>query len=191
MMYLSTANHNFIGKNNIIKEKIEMNIQIMQIVVDTTVDGPGWRTSIYCAGCRHACPGCHNAETWPFDAGTTMSVDEVTEQLRATDGNITFSGGDPMYQAEAFTELARRIRDELHRTIWCYTGFTFEQVLADPVMSRMLPYLEVLVDGPFVAAQRSLDLLFRGSSNQRLIDVQRSLRENKVVEYEYNPYPTF
>ncbi len=191
MMYLSTANHNFIGKNNIIKEKIEMNIQIMQIVVDTTVDGPGWRTSIYCAGCRHACPGCHNAETWPFDAGTTMSVDEVMEQLRATDGNITFSGGDPMYQAEAFTELARRIREELHRTIWCYTGFTFEQVLADPVMSRMLPYLEVLVDGPFVAAQRSLDLLFRGSSNQRLIDVQRSLRENKVVEYEYNPYPTF
>ena len=191
MMYLSTANNNFIGKNNIIKEKIEMNIQIMQIVVDTTVDGPGWRTSIYCAGCRHACPGCHNAETWPFDAGTTMSVDEVMEQLRATDGNITFSGGDPMYQAEAFTELARRIRDELHRTIWCYTGFTFEQVLADPVMSRMLPYLEVLVDGPFVAAQRSLDLLFRGSSNQRLIDVQRSLRENKVVEYEYNPYPTF
>ncbi len=190
-MYLSTANHNFIGKNNIIKEKIEMNIQIMQIVVDTTVDGPGWRTSIYCAGCRHACPGCHNAETWPFDAGTTMSVDEVMEQLRATDGNITFSGGDPMYQAEAFTELARRIRDELHRTIWCYTGFTFEQVLADPVMSRMLPYLEVLVDGPFVAAQRSLDLLFRGSSNQRLIDVQRSLRENTVVEYEYNPYPTF
>ena len=191
MMYLSTANHNFIGKNNIIKEKIEMNIQIMQIVVDTTVDGPGWRTSIYCAGCRHACPGCHNAETWPFDAGTTMSVDEIMEQLRATDGNITFSGGDPMYQAEAFTELARRIRDELHRTIWCYTGFTFEQVLADPVMSRMLPYLEVLVDGPFVAAQRSLDLLFRGSSNQRLIDVQRSLRENKAVEYEYNPYPTF
>lgn len=191
MMYLSTANHNFIGKNNIIKEKIEMNIQIMQIVVDTTVDGPGWRTSIYCAGCRHACPGCHNAETWPFDAGTTMSVDEVMEQLRATDGNITFSGGDPMYQAEAFAELARRIREELHRTIWCYTGFTFEQVLADPVMSRMLPYLEVLVDGPFVAAQRSLDLLFRGSSNQRLIDVQRSLRENKVVEYEYNPYPTF
>lgn len=191
MMYLSTANHNFIGKNNIIKEKIEMNIQIMQIVVDTTVDGPGWRTSIYCAGCRHACPGCHNAETWPFDAGTTMSVDEIMEQLRATDGNITFSGGDPMYQAEAFTELARRIRDELHRTIWCYTGFTFEQVLADQVMSRMLPYLEVLVDGPFVAAQRSLDLLFRGSSNQRLIDVQRSLRENKVVEYEYNPYPTF
>lgn len=168
-----------------------MNIQIMQIVVDTTVDGPGWRTSIYCAGCRHACPGCHNAETWPFDAGTTMSVDEVMEQLRATDGNITFSGGDPMYQAEAFTELARRIREELHRTIWCYTGFTFEQVLADPVMSRMLPYLEVLVDGPFVAAQRSLDLLFRGSSNQRLIDVQRSLRENKVVEYEYNPYPSF
>lgn len=96
-----------------------------------------------------------------------------------------------MYQAEAFTELARRIREELHRTVWCYTGFTYEQVLADPVMCRMLPYLEVLVDGPFIMAKRSLELMFRGSSNQRLIDVQRSLKENKVVEFVYDPYPTF
>ena len=166
-------------------------IQLMRIVVDTTVDGPGWRTSVYCAGCRHACPGCHNPETWSFAAGQATSIDDIIAELSATEGNITFSGGDPMYQAPAFTQLASRIRTELHRTIWCYTGFHFEDVLKDPVMSQMLPYLEVLVDGPFIEAEKSLDLLFRGSKNQRLIDVQKSLKEGKVVEYDYHPYPTF
>ncbi len=168
-----------------------MNIQLMNVVVDTTVDGPGWRSSVYCAGCRHACKGCHNPETWSFKAGTSVPVDEIVERLRATEGNITFSGGDPMYQAEAFTELARRIVDELHRTVWCYTGFHYEEVLADPVMSKMLPYLEVLVDGPFVEEQKSLDLMFRGSRNQRLVDVQRSLEAGRVVEFEWNPFPKF
>lgn len=163
----------------------------MRIVPETTVDGPGWRASIYCAGCRHACPGCHNPETWDFRAGTTMSIDEILEQLRATEGNITFSGGDPMYQAEGFTELARRIVDELHRTVWCYTGFSYEEVAADPVMSQMLPWLEVLVDGPFIQAERSLDLLFRGSRNQRLIDVPKSLAAGHAVEFIYDPYPHF
>ena len=166
-------------------------IQLMNIVVDTTVDGPGWRTSIYCSGCRHACPGCHNPETWDFNAGHSVSIDDIMKELQNTEGNITFSGGDPMYQAEAFTVLARRITEELHRTIWCFTGFRFEQVVNDPVMSLMLPYLEVIVDGPFIEAQKSLDLLFRGSSNQRLIDVQKSLRENRVVVYDYDPYPSF
>ena len=169
----------------------EHKIQLMRIVVDTTVDGPGWRSSVYCAGCRHACPGCHNPETWSFKAGQEVTVDEIVAQLAETEGNITFSGGDPMYQAEAFTELARRIREELHRTIWCYTGFRYEEVVADPAMSAMLPYLEVLVDGPFVEAEKSLDLLFRGSRNQRLIDVQKSLQAGKVVEFEYSPYPVF
>lgn len=169
----------------------EHKIQLMRIVVDTTVDGPGWRSSVYCAGCRHACPGCHNPETWSFKAGQEVSIDEIISQLAETEGNITFSGGDPMYQAEAFTELARRIREELHRTIWCYTGFLYEEVVADPVMSKLLPYLEVLVDGPFVEAEKSLDLLFRGSRNQRLVDVQKSLQAGKVLEFEYSPYPVF
>lgn len=163
----------------------------MRIVVDTTVDGPGWRTSVYCAGCKHACPGCHNRETWDFNAGRSVSVDAIIEELRHTEGNITFSGGDPLYQAEAFTVLAQRITTELHRTVWCYTGFLYEQIIADPVMSQILPYLEVLVDGPFIEKQKSLDLLFRGSSNQRLIDVQKSLQQNQVVEYAYNPFPEF
>ena len=168
-----------------------MNIQLMRIVVDTTVDGPGWRSSVYCAGCRHACPGCHNPETWPFSAGESVSVDEIFDRLSHTEGNITFSGGDPMYQAEAFTALAQRIVNELHRTIWCYTGFTYEEVVADPVMSQMLPYLEVLVDGPYVSAERSLDLMFRGSKNQRLVDVQASLRAGHAIEFEWDPFPKF
>lgn len=172
-------------------EHEKQQIRLMRVVVDTTVDGPGWRSSVYCAGCRHACPGCHNPETWSFEAGESVSVDEVLAQLAQTEGNITFSGGDPMYQAPAFTELARRIREELHRTIWCYTGFLFEQVLADPVMSQMLPYLEVLVDGPFIEARKNMNLMFRGSENQRLVDVQRSMAEGRVVEYEYDPYPQF
>lgn len=172
-------------------EHEQQQIRLMRVVVDTTVDGPGWRSSVYCAGCRHACPGCHNPETWSFEAGESVSVGEVLAQLAQTEGNITFSGGDPMYQAPAFTELARRIRVELHRTIWCYTGFLFEQVLADPVMSQMLPYLEVLVDGPFIEARKNMNLMFRGSENQRLVDVQRSMAEGRVVEYEYDPYPQF
>lgn len=163
----------------------------MRIVEDTTVDGPGWRSSVYCAGCRHACPGCHNQETWSFSAGESTSVEAIFDRLAQTEGNITFSGGDPMYQAEAFTELARRITTELHRTVWCYTGFLYEEVLADPVMSKMLPYLEVLVDGPFIEAERNLDLMFRGSNNQRLIDVQASLKAGRVVEFEWNPFPKF
>lgn len=168
-----------------------MEIQLMRIVTDTTVDGPGWRTSIYCAGCRHACAGCHNRETWPFDAGRPVSIDHIMAELAETEGNITFTGGDPMYQARAFTELARRIREELHRTIWCYTGFLYEQVAADAEMSRLLPYLEVLVDGPFVAAEKSLDLYFKGSGNQRLIDVQRTLAEGCIVLFGYDPLPSF
>ncbi|MBQ0057076.1 MAG: anaerobic ribonucleoside-triphosphate reductase activating protein [Bacteroidales bacterium] len=169
-----------------------MKIQLMQIVDDTTVDGPGWRTSVYCAGCRHACPGCHNPETWPFSAGEAVDVDAILARIADNAGNnVTFSGGDPMYQPEAFTELARRICEELHRTVWCYTGFRFEDVLADEKMSRMLPYLEVLVDGPFVESEKSLDLMFRGSRNQRLVDVQQSLKAGRVVEFEWNPYPEF
>jgi len=168
-----------------------MDIQLIRIVEDTTVDGPGWRSSVYCAGCRHACPGCHNPETWSFKAGEATPVEEILSRLSEVEGNITFSGGDPMYQAAAFTELAKGIVEQLHKTVWCYTGFTFEEVLADPEKSQMLPYLEVLVDGPFIEAQKSLDLMFRGSRNQRLVDVQASLRAGKVVEFPWNPAPVF
>ena len=137
------------------------------------MDGPGLRTSIYCAGCAHHCPGCHNPQSWDFAGGREVTIDELLEVIKADEfANVTFSGGDPLYQVEAFTELARRIKDETDKTIWCYTGFTYEEVLADPRMSQILPYLDVLVDGPFVEALRDTNLPFRGSSNQRIINLK-------------------
>lgn len=99
-----------------------------------------------------------------------MTVDELLELIKADDfSDVTFSGGDPFYQVDAFTELARRIKEETHKTIWCWTGFTLEEIQADAHLSQLLPYLDVLVDGPFILEQRDTELLFRGSPNQRII----------------------
>lgn len=159
-------------------------ISVIRIVPDTVVDGPGMRTTVYCAGCRHHCEGCHNASTWNFDAGTPMTPREIWEEIlrESPDSNITFSGGDPLFQVEGFTALAKLIKAESTKTIWCYTGFTFEQVFADAARSAILPWIDVLVDGRFVLAKRNTDLLFRGSENQRLIDVPATLRAGGVVQ---------
>lgn len=145
------------------------------------VDGPGFRTSIYCAGCRHRCPGCHNPQSWDFNQGREMSVSELMRIIEADPfANVTFSGGDPMYQAAGFAELARAIHRRTNKDIWCYTGFTFETLIT-PDQRELLSELDILVDGPFVEALRDPDLLFRGSSNQRIIDIQASLYTGQVV----------
>ena len=101
----------------------------MDIVQQTMADGPGLRTSIYCAGCQHHCPGCHNPQSWNIDNGRWMDVDDLFELIVSDEiSNVTFSGGDPFYQAEAFTELARRIKAETKKNIWCWTGFTIEEI---------------------------------------------------------------
>lgn len=133
-------------------------------------DGPGLRISIYCAGCLHHCPGCHNPQSWDMMGGQERDVEELLTLIKADEfSNVSFSGGDPFYQVEAFTELARRIKEETSKTIWCWTGFTIEEIQADPHLAQMLPYLDVLVDGPFILEQRDTELLFRGSANQRII----------------------
>lgn len=147
-----------------------MKIRILNILEQTMADGPGFRTAIYCAGCRHCCPGCHNPQSWDFAAGHDITVDELMDIIKADEmSDVSFSGGDPFYQAEAFTELARRIKTETDKTIWCWTGFTLEEIQADPALAQMLPWLDVLVDGPFLLEQRDTSLLFRGSPNQRII----------------------
>ena len=147
-----------------------MKIRILDILEETMADGPGLRTSIYCAGCAHHCPGCHNPQSWDFHGGREVSVDELLEIVKADEfADVTFSGGDPLYQVEAFTELARRIKEETGKTIWCYTGFTYEEVLADERLSQILPFLRTLVEVPFVLELRDTELPFRGSSNQRII----------------------
>lgn len=159
-------------------------IQVLDIIEDTMVDGPGFRTSIYCAGCHHECPGCHNPQSWNPGGGHPMTTDEVMKIIVADPyANVTFSGGDPLYQAEGFTELARAIRSQTQKTIWCYTGFTFEAIVKIPRYRQLLDEIDVLVDGPFVKSLRDEDLLFRGSSNQRLIDVPASLVKGEVVEF--------
>lgn len=159
-------------------------IQVLDIIEDTMVDGPGFRTSIYCAGCHHECPGCHNPQSWNPGGGHPMTTDEVMKIIVADPyADVTFSGGDPLYQAEGFTELARAIRSQTQKTIWCYTGFTFEAIVKIPRYRQLLDEIDVLVDGPFVKSLRDEDLLFRGSSNQRLVDVPASLAKGEVVEF--------
>lgn len=145
------------------------------------VDGPGFRTSIYCAGCGHQCPGCHNPQSWDFEGGHWMTTQQLMEVITADPfANVTFSGGDPMYQATGFAELAHAIHEQTNKDIWCFTGFTFESLI-QPAQRSLLEQIDVLVDGPFVERLKNPDLLFRGSSNQRLIDVPASLYEGKVV----------
>ena len=103
--------------------------------------------------------------------------------------NVTFSGGDPMFQPEGFLELAKAIKESSEKTIWCYTGFLYENLLKNKAQRALLDYVDVLVDGPFVEKLRDEDLIFRGSANQRLIDVPRSLKSQKVVLLDYSPFP--
>ena len=152
------------------------------------VDGPGFRTAIYCAGCVNRCPGCHNPESWDINNGKAMSTDEILQKVLADPfADVTFTGGDPMFQPEGFSELAQAIKANSKKTIWCYTGYTFEEIIKDERKKELLGYIDVLVDGRFIQELRDESLYFRGSSNQRLIDVKASLEQGKAVIYEYEP----
>ena len=157
-------------------------LSILRIVEDTIVDGPGLRTSIYAAGCPRRCPGCHNPESWLIENGAPRTLDYLMQRLRdAALSNVTFSGGDPLLQVEGFAALARRVRQETTKTIWCYTGYLYEEVLASPRLSSILPFIDVLVDGPYIEALRAAALPFTGSSNQRRIDVAASIKSGRVI----------
>ena len=169
-------------------------ISVLSIVHDTMVDGPGFRTSIYCAGCPNHCPECHNPQSWDINNGTMTSTEDIVKEIMSDPfANVTFSGGDPMFQAEGFAELAREIRRQSDKTIWCFTGYKYEYLLKNPQQVELLKLIDVLVDGPFIKALRDKDLFFRGSSNQRIINVRKSLETGKVVELHLsadNPNPT-
>lgn len=158
-------------------------MRILDIVPGTSVDGPGLRTAIYFAGCQHACPGCHNPQSWDFSAGRDMSVDEIMEEIIENDFDVTFTGGDPMYSVEAIIPLAKEIKN-IGKDIWCYTGFLYGDIISDSRKRELLKYIDVLVDGPFIESLRDIHLLFRGSSNQRLIDIQKCTPDS-IVEWEW------
>ncbi|GGM32144.1 anaerobic ribonucleoside-triphosphate reductase-activating protein [Paraliobacillus quinghaiensis] len=150
-------------------------MKVMNIIHDSVVDGDGLRTVIFFAGCPHFCEGCHNPASWNIRNGTEMTVDQVVEEVATNPlTDVTLSGGEPFFQAEEVAQVARRLK-ELGKHIWAYSGYTLEQLQhsEDKAKRKLLSYCDVLVDGPFVLAKRDLTLKFRGSSNQRVIDLNR------------------
>lgn len=220
-------------------------IRLFGAVSDSIVDGPGIRFSVFVQGCSHHCPGCHNPQSWPFDAGEDVRIDQLVERILQNKLalGVTLSGGDPFDQPAACAELARRVK-AAGRNIWVYTGYLYEDLLemvadlpsegdgavvgdaaqADAssetdaaavdaasetdgeevvascakdrkqarlkAIRNLLDLADVLVDGPFIQDKRSLGLRYRGSSNQRLIDMEKTHRAGHVVLWQtYDEYP--
>lgn len=164
-------------------------MRIAGTVQDSIVDGPGFRFVLFTQGCPHHCEGCQNPQTHDPAGGTEISTEEIVHQLLSnplTDG-ITFSGGEPFEQAADCAVIARQAREQ-GINVWTYTGYTFEQLYekmkSDVGAEELLKLTDVLVDGRFVLAQKSYDVAWRGSRNQRLIDVPKSLTAGSAVEWE-------
>lgn len=156
---------------------------------DSIVDGEGLRTVVWTQGCSHKCVGCHNPSTHDYNGGFEQDVDQLKlqlKQLNYQDG-VTLSGGDPFFQIDASLEIAKYCRS-LNLNVWCYTGFTFEQLIEmskhNSKITEFLNYIDVLIDGKFDLSKRSLEFQFRGSTNQRIINVPKSLKLNRVIKIE-------
>ena len=159
-------------------------LNLSGIVGDSIVDGPGIRTTFFCQGCPHHCEGCHNPETWEFGCGTDMDTETMVAIVKSNPlcRGVTFSGGEPFAQAEGYLELAQALKTEGYE-VASYSGYTFEQLLhGTPAQQELLKVIDVLIDGPYIQSERSLELVFRGSRNQRILDVPKSLAAGKAVE---------
>lgn len=156
-----------------------MILRVAGIVEDSIVDGPGLRLTVFAQGCGRRCPGCHNPDTWDYAGGTEIETAKILEIMAANpllDG-LSLSGGEPFDQAIAFAELARGARERGYH-VMAWSGYTFEELALDSARRELLRAVDILVDGPFMLAQRSLNLPWRGSANQRVLDAARSLAEN-------------
>lgn len=166
-----------------------MKLQISGVINDSIVDGPGLRYVVFTQGCPHHCEGCHNPETWPFEGGRTADLDELFEEIRVNPilKGVTFSGGEPFCQPAPLAELARRVHG-LGKNVVTYTGFVYEDLLKkhDPDVDALLAETDLLIDGPFILAQRDLELVFRGSANQRVIDLNQTRKQGAVALWQ--PY---
>ena len=166
-------------------------MRIASYVHDSIVDGPGLRLTVFVQGCPHRCPGCHNPQTHDFAGGKALSVAELVRQMDEhplLDG-LTLSGGEPFAQAEDCAALARAAR-ERGLNVWCYSGWTLEELLRDqrPGVRELLELTDVLVDGPFLLEERSLTLKWRGSANQRVLDLPKSLAAGEAVLWDAPAY---
>ncbi|HHV97209.1 MAG TPA: anaerobic ribonucleoside-triphosphate reductase activating protein [Clostridiaceae bacterium] len=160
-------------------------LRIAGIVKESIVDGPGIRLVVFAQGCKRRCPGCHNPQTHPFDGGKIININEILEMIDRNpliDG-ITLSGGEPFEQAEAFAVLAEKVKEK-GLNVMTYTGYTFEEIMKNlntkAGWERLLKASDILVDGRFIQEERDLTLKFRGSKNQRIIDVKKSIENNRV-----------
>lgn len=156
-----------------------MNIRLAGIVKESFVDGPGIRYTIFTQGCNHNCPGCHNPQTHAFDKGVLVDVNDVLEDiLKVSDNNplvhgVTFSGGEPLLQLTQVKYLCERIKTLTDYNIWLYTGYTIEQAKDLEGFKELLLFVDVIVDGPYIESLRDLELKFRGSSNQRILKIDK------------------
>lgn len=161
-------------------------LRIAGTITESIVDGPGLRFVVFAQGCRHNCPGCHNKHTHDFHGGILTTVDALVDQIRKNpllDG-VTLSGGDPFEQAEGFAELAKAVKG-MGLNVVTYTGYTYETLMEEKITHKgwgaLLRATDILVDGPFDEKLKNLLLPFRGSENQRMIDIGRSMREEKII----------
>ena len=156
---------------------------------DSIVDGEGIRSVIWFQGCPHHCKECQNPETWDFNAGVEVAIEDIKKQIDELEyqAGVTFSGGDPMSQIEALVELAKYVKEK-GMNVWCYTGFIYEDLVKmgekNPLYKEVFDYIDVLVDGPFEIDLKSFEVAFRGSSNQRLIDIAKTKEKGKVITLE-------
>lgn len=167
-----------------------MKIRVCGFTKESVVDGPGIRAVLFAQGCPHQCIGCHNPETWDCDGGYDLDTEDLVFQIAGNPllKGITFTGGEPFVQAAAFAELAARVR-ALGLDVVTYSGYTFEELIeqgqTDISVMILLENTDILIDGPYVENLRDLGLAFRGSRNQRIIDVKESLQKGRVIELEY------
>jgi len=162
-------------------------IRIAGTISESIVDGPGIRFVVFCQGCFHKCPGCHNPETHDPNGGTLTTVEELWKQIsqRKLLRGVTFSGGEPFLQAAPLVELAKKIK-AAGLDLVVYTGYLFEELLAlseqKPEIYELLQLTDFLIDGPFLLNQKDLNLTYRGSKNQRIIRVRESLVQKRVIQ---------
>lgn len=164
-------------------------LRLAGVIRESIVDGPGIRMTVFTQGCPHHCKGCHNEQTWDFSGGYDSSTERILEEAKKDPilRGLTFSGGEPFSQAESLAVLAKEAKENGY-DIFCYTGYTFEHLVSQfdthPEYKALLEQCDWLVDGPFVLEKRSLMLKFRGSTNQRILDVKKSLSSLHAVETE-------
>ena len=159
-------------------------LDLSGIVGDSIVDGPGIRTTIFSQGCPHHCPGCHNPETWAFGCGTQMEEEQIVQIVKSNPlcRGVTFSGGEPFSQAAGFAKLAKLLKEQNYE-VASYSGYTFEALFqGTPEQQELLRSIDILIDGPFIQSEKSLELAFCGSRNQRILDVPKSLAAQEAIE---------